>query len=150
MKEIAARKKKFKIPESYKQRSGFIEWNLPAELYAFGKRLNENFKPDLLQQAFTQRSYIIQEELRQQVVGIEEPELNIKDNLELADRGDEILRKYVEAFIKYHLPNYPSEGVAAIKDYLLSTERLAHVSQNLGTKDIILTSVSSCIIELSD
>lgn len=141
LKELSARKKKFDLPE-LKQRSGFIEWNFSAEIYAFNARINENFNLEWLTQAFTQRSYIVQEELRQREVGIDEPVLNLKDNLELAKKGEEIVHKYVTAFVQCHLPSYPDEGIKAITDHLLSREKLAHVSSHLGTKEIILAAVS--------
>lgn len=141
LKELSVRKRKFNLPES-NQRSGFIEWNFPAEIYAFNARLNENFHLALLTQAFTQRSYIVKEELRQREVGIDEPELNLNDNLELAKKGEEIVHKYVTAFLRCHLPLYPDAGIDAVKDYLLSREKLAYVSSHLGTKEIILAAVS--------
>lgn len=139
--ELMARKKKFKLPEQT-QRSGFIEWNFPAEIYAFNARIGENFHLELLTQAFTQPSYIVQEELRQREVGIEVPELNLKDNGQLAKRGEEIAHKYVSAFVRCHFPLYPDAGVKAVRDYLLSRKQLAHISSQLGTKEIILASVS--------
>lgn len=141
LRELNIRKAKLNLPES-KQRSGFIEWNFPAEIYAFNARLNENFHLEFLTQAFTQRSYIVQEELRQRDVGIDEPLHNLKDNLELAKRGEKIVHKYVTAFIRYHLPLYPDAGVNAVKDYLLSREKLAFISSHLGAKEIILSTVS--------
>lgn len=84
----------------------------------------------------------MKEELRQREVGIDEPVLNLKDNLELAKRGEEIVHKYVTAFVRSHLPLYPDEGVNAIKDFLLSREKLALVSTQLGTKELILDAVS--------
>lgn len=140
--EMNARKRKFNLPEP-SQRSGFLEWNFPAEIYAFNARLNENFKLELLTQAFVQRSYIVREELRQREVGIDEPVLNLKDNLELAKRGEEIVHKYVTAFVRSHLPLYPDAGVKAVKDFLLSREKLAYISSHLGTKEIILAAVST-------
>lgn len=65
-------------------RNTFLEWNHEAELYGFCKRLNEEFDPDLLLQAFTDRSYVIQEETKQKEIGID---ISIKDNHELAKEG---------------------------------------------------------------
>lgn len=65
-------------------RNKFLEWNLEAELYAFGKRLNEDFDADLLLQAFTDRSYVIMEEMKQKEIKFD---LEMKDNRELADGG---------------------------------------------------------------
>lgn len=45
---------------------------------------------------------------------------------------------YLEAV----LPKFPLEGISGIKQHLLSESTLAHISTHLGTKDIILSSVS--------
>lgn len=37
------------------KRSNYAEWNYSAEVFAFGKRLKEDFKPELLTKAFIQR-----------------------------------------------------------------------------------------------
>lgn len=126
-----------KTPEVHK-RSGFIDWNFNAEIYSYGKRLQENFDLTLLERAFVQRSYIVQEELRLEKLGIDKSELNLMDNRDLADKGRKITSRYVEAYLRYHLTSYPDEGIAAIQDYLLSTEKLAYISTNLGSKEIIL------------
>lgn len=65
-------------------RNTFLEWNLEAELYAFGKRLNEDFDSDLLLQAFTDRSYVIKEEMKQKEMDID---IQMKDSRELAEEG---------------------------------------------------------------
>lgn len=143
IKTINARKKKLKLPEVKTNRSAYVEWNYKAEVYSFGKRLSENFEQVLLTQAFIHPSYIVQEELRQREVGVEEPDLHIKDNRELVDLGEEIIRKYVDAFVRVHLPLCPDEGITAVKQYLLSRKELAKISSLLGTKDLILSTVSS-------
>lgn len=140
--EMFTRRKRYGIPEEWKQRSSAIEWNYRAELYAFGRRLHEHFDQELLAQAFVDRSYIILEEQRQREVQIENPVVNLKDNAELVVRGDEILREYVQAFLQYNLPKFPTAGIVAVRDHLLSEEKLAHISKNLGTIDIILSDVS--------
>lgn len=126
-----------KLPKLDK-RSGFVEWNLDAEIYSFGKRLGEDFDSTLLKRAFTHRSYVIQEEMKLEKLGIEKSDFNLLDNRDLADKGLKIAEIYISAFLKYHLPNYPNEGLSAIQSYLLSTKKLAYVSLNLGTKDIIM------------
>lgn len=141
LREFRSRRDKYGIPEEWKQRSSFIEWNYKAELYAFGQRLHENFNQNLLAQAFIDRSYIEQEELRQREVQIENPVVDMKDNAELVVRGDEILTTYVTAFLQYYLPKFPAEGITAVRNYLLSEEQLAMIGKNLGTVDIILCDV---------
>lgn len=128
---------KDKLPQLLK-RSGFVDWNFNAEIYAYGKRLNENFDLTLLERAFVQRSYVVQEELRLQKLGVDDSELNLVDNRELADKGRKLASQYVEAYLRYHLPKYPDEGIDALQNYLLSTEKLAYISSNLGSKEIIL------------
>lgn len=137
--ELRRRKKCFadKLPK-FDKRSGFIEWNLDAEIYSFGKRLGEDFDTNLLKRSFTQRSYVIQEEMKLEKLGVEKSDFSLFDNRDLADKGLKMAETYISAFLKYHLPNYPNEGLSAIQRYLLSTKKLAHVSSNLGTKDIIM------------
>lgn len=140
IKELNLRKKAYsdKLPKVHK-RSGFIDWNFKAEIYSYGKRLNENFDLALLEQAFVQRSYAIQEELRLEKLGVEKDEIPIiQDNRKLADKGLQLAKSYVESFLRYHLPQYPDEGITALLDFLLSTEKLAYISQNLGSKEIIM------------
>lgn len=79
--------------------------------------------------------------MRQKALGIEEPELNLKDNRELVEKGSEIINKYVKAFLKYHLPKYPAEGIAGVQNWLCSDAKLAYISKNLGTTAIILGEV---------
>lgn len=141
MREIKRRKDRLGRPKLV-SRAGFIEWNLNSELFAFSKRLNEEFNPELLQEAFTLRSYIIQEEKKQQEVGIDNPITNLKDNAELARDGHDFLSTYVSMFISSQLPRLPRAGKDSVRDYLLSDGVLANVSQHLGTKDLILSAVS--------
>lgn len=116
-------------------RNTFLEWNLEAELFAFGKRLNEEFDSELLLQAFTDRSYVIKEELKQKEIGFD---LKLKDNKELAERGEKFMSQYIQSYLEAALPRFPSEGIASLHKYLMSEAVLSHVSSHLGTKDIIL------------
>ncbi|XP_075983575.1 mitochondrial ribosomal protein L44 [Anticarsia gemmatalis] len=116
-------------------RNTYLEWNLEAELYAFGKRLNEDFDADLLLQAFTDRSYVIKEEMKQKEL---EFDIKMKDNRELADKGEDFINKYTQNYLEVVLPKFPLEGVKAIKTHLTSEAVLANISQHLGTKDIVL------------
>lgn len=129
-------------PDPMPNRKTFVEWNNSAELYAFGQRLNENFDESLLQQAFTHRSYIAQEEHRQQQHGIEAPVTNLQDNASLIATGESLLAEHTNLFLLAHFPRLPESGIRAIQQYLLSEPFLADVSSHLGTKDLILTSVS--------
>ncbi|KAI8442161.1 hypothetical protein MSG28_005769 [Choristoneura fumiferana] len=116
-------------------RNTFLEWNLEAELYAFGKRLNEDFDSDLLLQAFTDRTYVIKEEMKQKEL---EFDLKMKDNRVLAEEGEKFMKEYVQLYLEAALPKFPLEGVAGVWQHLTSEATLANVSAHLGTKDIIL------------
>ncbi|XP_023941700.1 39S ribosomal protein L44, mitochondrial [Bicyclus anynana] len=118
-----------------KPRNTFLEWNLEAEMYAFGKRLNENFDPDLLLQAFTDRSYVIKEEMKQKEM---EFDIQMKDNRNLAEEGRKFMKQYIQLYLEAALPKFPIEGINGICDHLMSENVLANVSLHLGTKDIIL------------
>lgn len=136
----AIKRRKDKMgPEPLPNRTTFIEWNYTSELFAFGKRLNESFNPVLLQQAFTHRSYIVKEELKQQEVGIEQPTTNLTDNKPLMQTGQQLISKYVHTFLTAHLPKFPHEGIQSVHDYLLSDEVLANVSAHIGTRELTLT-----------
>jgi len=85
--------------------------NYDTEIYAFSKRLGEQFNNDLLQRAFTERSYIIQEEERQKSVGIEQPTINLTDNRELVIKGSNFIDDIVQRYLRTVLPRLPEEGI---------------------------------------
>lgn len=87
-------------------RNTFLEWNLEAELYAFGKRLNEDFDSDLLLQAFTDRTYVIKEEMKQKEL---EFDLKMKDNRVLAEEGKSFLTHLTTFYTQKSM--YEGEGV---------------------------------------
>jgi len=65
----------------------------------------------LLQQALTERSYIIREEERQKNVGIEQPTLNLSDNKELVSKGSDFIDDIVKRYLRTVLPRLPEEGI---------------------------------------
>ncbi|XP_046734679.1 39S ribosomal protein L44, mitochondrial [Diprion similis] len=138
LREINKRKAKLG-PQPEPRRSNFLDWNYNAEIFAFNKRLSENFDAELLEQAFTHRSYVAQEEQKQREVGIENPELNIKNNTDLIEEGKCLTSEIVQCYLRQALPRLPEEGILKLKDYLLSEEILAKVSIQIGTKDLILS-----------
>lgn len=139
--EIKRRKDKLG-PQPPTKRSSFIEWNYNAEIFAFGKRLNENFDENLLKNAFVNRSFILQEEVRQREAGVDNPEVNLVDNRKLIENGENFISKIVKEFLENNLPQFPEEGRNAVHDYLLSETVLSNISFHIGTKDIILSAVS--------
>lgn len=102
-------------------------------------RLGEKFNPSLLQQAFVDRSYIIQEEMKQKSVGIENPELHLQDNAKLIQKGDEMMTEFIITYLNLSLPKLPRDGIKAIYRHLIADETLAHISSNLGTRDLIMS-----------
>ncbi|KAI8129058.1 hypothetical protein FF38_01207 [Lucilia cuprina] len=137
LRELNRRAKKLG-PQAPAARSSFIEWNYRAELFAFGKRLQEEFDMSLLNTAFTQQSYIAKEEAKQRELGIEETDIQMSHNLDLSKRGADIAKEYVEAFLKYSLPKVPLEGQKSIASFLLNTETLSNVALHLGMKELLL------------
>lgn len=137
LRELNKRSKKLG-PQVPNPRSGFIEWNYRAELFAFGKRLQENFQMPLLQTAFTQQSYIAKEKTRQRELGIEEVDIQMSHNIDLARRGADIAKEYVDAFLTFSLSKVPLEGQKSIAAYLLNTETLSNIALNLGMKELLL------------
>lgn len=89
----------------------FLLRNYDTEIYAFSKRLGEEFNNDLLQQALTERSYIIREEERQKNVGIDQPTLNLSDNKELVSKGSDFIDDVVKRYLRTVLPRLPEEGI---------------------------------------
>lgn len=138
LKEITRRKRNLgEQPEP--KRNTFLEWNRSAEIYAFNKRLSERFNTETLEQAFTHRSYLIQEEQRQKEMGLEDPVLTIQENTELIRKGEKLTSEIVQVYLAQALPHASEDVIISLHDYLLSEEVLAATAIHIGTKDIILT-----------
>ena len=54
-------------------------------------------------------------------------------------QGEDIIMKRVQTVLK---TKYPDNLVVGVRNYLLSTEMLAHIGSHIGLRDITLTSVS--------
>ncbi|OXA50218.1 39S ribosomal protein L44, mitochondrial [Folsomia candida] len=128
-----------KFPERAKpiRRSAFNDWNYRAELYAFGKRLGEEFDEPLLNQALIDKSYIHFEKRRLEELGLDPNSIQLQDNGELAERGKSLLEQVLNAFMVKEFPKLPKEGVEAVVQSLTSDPILKQVSLLIGTKDII-------------
>ncbi|XP_067648237.1 large ribosomal subunit protein mL44 [Eurosta solidaginis] len=137
LRELRRRQKKIG-PPTPQPRSGFIEWNYRAELFAFGKRLHEEFQLPMLQRAFTQPSYVHKEQKRQQELGVKETDIEMEDNSQLYERGGYLVNECVRAYLKHSFPLVPPEGINAFANYLLSTEMLAHIGAHLGMTELML------------
>ncbi|XP_032689482.1 39S ribosomal protein L44, mitochondrial [Odontomachus brunneus] len=142
MKELTSRKKQAFKKLGYvpiPKRDTFLEWNRSAEIFAFNKRLSEDFDIEKLEQAFTHRSYIFKEEQKQKEMGIENPILDIKDNSTFIRKGEKLVSKIVQNYLTEALPLASEDVINSLHDYLLSEEILAKASLHIGAKDIILT-----------
>ncbi|XP_053658885.1 39S ribosomal protein L44, mitochondrial [Anopheles marshallii] len=137
LRELRRRREKMG-PEAELPRSSHSDWNYNAEIFAFGKRLQESFDPNVLQQAFTHQSFIEQEIRKQAAVGIEQPVLGVTDNRDLIVQGERLIADNVEAFLLTALSRLPRQFISSIREALTSEAQLAHVSSHLGTKDIIM------------
>lgn len=136
--KILTKRQKDAAPESEPKRSTFLEWNRDAELYAFSKRLLEEFNAETLDQAFTHKSYVRFEENRMKDLNMGEI-VSIPHNEEFIERGREITSKTIYAFLESSLRYVPQEVIKALHDYLMNQKILAKASLHIGTKDIILT-----------
>ncbi|KAJ8940906.1 hypothetical protein NQ318_017497 [Aromia moschata] len=121
-------------PEPERPRSTYLEWNYEAEIYAFAKRLGEEFDRKLLKQALIQREYANMQEFKAQEKG--EPIPDNIHNFEFVQEGDKIITEYI---IQEYNKSYPDDVVNAVKQYLSSDDMLSHVAKHIGLKDIILT-----------
>lgn len=135
---IANRKKKQK-PAPPAPRSSHIEWNYPAELFAFSARLGESVNESGLRRALTERSYMLQSQEERQRLGLPDTEANSADNSELADRGSQLMTSYIAGWLRAALPRLPEEGVQAVTSYLTSQDQLYQLAVGLGLKDLVLS-----------
>ncbi|XP_070196199.1 large ribosomal subunit protein mL44-like [Littorina saxatilis] len=129
-------------PEKLRHRSEFMNWNYNAEIYAFGKRLGEEFSNDSLQAAFTHRSYIEAEEARRADLGIDvaSAPLGLTDNSELTQKGEETASRYIKAYLRSSYPTMFEEAIVAIHDHLMSDDTLSHIASHIGIGDLMLCS----------
>lgn len=51
--------------------------------------------------------------------------------------------RYIPSYLEHAFPDFPQEGILAIKDFLTTENILSDISRSLGTKDIILSDVST-------
>ncbi|KAF5281870.1 hypothetical protein FQR65_LT14514 [Abscondita terminalis] len=134
-------------PQPLQKRSSYLEWNYEAELYALGKRIGEEFQPDILQRALVHKSYIIQQEISGNQIGnhidngnslalVSDSFSNFEDNTDLIKEGESLI---VDCITKKFSSVYPAMVVKAICVYLTSNTMLAHVAAYMGVKDIILS-----------
>ncbi|KRY61480.1 Uncharacterized protein T03_6035 [Trichinella britovi] len=106
-------------PDKDVPRSSFPSWNYNAELFALKSRIGTNLNDDTLRRALIDRSYVIREidERKQLLDASSNVEFtssvltDIQDNTDFIRKGSEFLSAYVKAYLRYHLPRYPEEGI---------------------------------------
>ncbi|KRZ34367.1 Uncharacterized protein T4B_831 [Trichinella pseudospiralis] len=112
-------------PDKDVPRSSFPSWNYNAELFALKCRIGTNLNNDTLRRALIDRSYVIREidERKQLLDASSDVEFassvltDIQDNTDLIRKGSEFLSAYVKAYLRYHLPRYPEEGIQELGIY---------------------------------
>lgn len=137
---MTLKRKRDKMEVKPSHRNTYAEWNYKAEVFAFSKRLGEEFNDSLLRRALTQRSYLIMEEEKQKAVGIEEPKLKLEDNEEFSEQGEKFMKNYIQRYLRTTLPRFPEEGICALVNYLLCQETLSDICFHMGTSELILCS----------
>ncbi|KRX68688.1 Uncharacterized protein T09_63, partial [Trichinella sp. T9] len=112
-------------PDKDAPRSSFPSWNYNAELFALKSRIGTNLNDDTLRRALIDRSYVIREidERKQLLNASSNVEFtssvltDIQDNTDFIRKGSEFLSAYVKAYLRYHLPRYPEEGIQQLGIY---------------------------------
>nr|CAG4648896.1 EOG090X0DYO [Polyphemus pediculus] len=129
-------------------RSTFLDWNYDAELYAFKNRIEEQIDDVLLRTALTHKSYIEEEANKLRKLGIE-PNLKLKDNGDLAARGEILLSRYIYGYLRAVFTRVPEEMINAMHNHLMGNDVLAHVAKHIGMGDIILCADFPCADDTS-
>ncbi|XP_062574238.1 large ribosomal subunit protein mL44-like [Saccostrea cucullata] len=124
-------------PEPVRHPSEYGCWNYDAELFAFGKRIGEEFDSETLEEAFTVKSSIEKEIEEREKVGVATEVLGARFNEELSSEGEKIVEKYLKAYLRCNFPYMFEEGISAICEYLMNQELLAHVGKLIGITDLI-------------
>ncbi|CAG0920156.1 unnamed protein product [Notodromas monacha] len=123
----------------YKEPSSSENLNYDAELYAFGKRLGEDFDPQILRLALTHKSHIEAETQRRRSLGVSDADLNTdQHNGLLLKAGRTFVSSYLLRHLQAAFPAFPKEGISSLNGYLMSDDALSVVSFHLGVKDLIL------------
>ncbi|XP_060067302.1 large ribosomal subunit protein mL44-like [Ylistrum balloti] len=127
-------------PDIERHPSAYGIWNYDSEVFAFGKRLGEDFKDEILKRALVLRSYQEEEDKANQILLEDDESItgSIEHNEQLAEQGLQLTSRYVKAYLRAMYPQMFEEGIRAIHDYLVSDEMFSYVGSQLGLKDIIM------------
>lgn len=127
---------KVEYPE--RKRDEFQDWNYRSEIFAFSRRLQENLSQDTLLRIFSHQSYV--DRLQKNQTELDLPSVNIKSNIELVSKGDQLLSDCIKPYLRHFFSQMPEDGIICINNYLQSDTVLADVAKWIGCKDIVLTS----------
>ncbi|CAJ1065704.1 S ribosomal protein L44%2C mitochondrial [Xyrichtys novacula] len=138
---LMAKKLKLEGPPPPTPRSQKLNWNYHAEVQAFSIRLHENFSLELLKTAFINPCYLHAEQEKRQSLGVdsETTALNLKDNTQLSQKGEDFTQSFLTDWCRASFPSLPSEGVDSVVGHLTSCAVIAHVARNLGTDDLTMS-----------
>nr|CAG4636529.1 EOG090X0DYO [Eubosmina coregoni]SVE70071.1 EOG090X0DYO [Eubosmina coregoni] len=125
-------------------RSTFLEWNYDAEIFAFSNRLGEKFDDQLLRSALTHKSYIQREMSRLKDMGIDPDSIQLKENDELATKGEELIERFVKGYLRAVFTRAPEEMIRALHGYLTSTQVVVEVAKHIGVGDLMLCADFPC------
>uniref|UniRef100_A0A023FKE4 Large ribosomal subunit protein mL44 n=1 Tax=Amblyomma cajennense TaxID=34607 RepID=A0A023FKE4_AMBCJ len=143
LKEMKARRK-IAGPEPLRHRSVVLEWNYDAEIYAFARRLGESWSDITLRTAFVEESYVDREKKQREDLGMRSDsddfgaDVGLTANTQLSAAGRDLSNTYMQDYLTHAFPDLPSDGVEAVKRYLLSDATLSQVSSSIGTSDLIM------------
>ena len=120
------------------RRSSFSDWNYHAEVKALQARLGEKFDADILMRALVMESHVDQERLKQEELGVE-VSTQLRDNSELAVKGEKIIKTVLTRWLRSAYPLLPEEMISEVMQFLTTEQMLAEVGFHIGLREIILS-----------
>ncbi|KAI4880371.1 hypothetical protein NFI96_025386, partial [Prochilodus magdalenae] len=138
---IMERKKRIEGEPAPKPRSQQPNWDYHAEVEAFSARLKESISLELLKTAFVNPCYLRSEQERRRTLGLdgEAAALNLRDNKELRDHGQQFTLGFLKDWCRSNFPHLPEPGVTAIVGHLTGYGVMCHVARNLAVEDLAMT-----------
>uniref|UniRef100_T1KY58 Large ribosomal subunit protein mL44 n=2 Tax=Tetranychus urticae TaxID=32264 RepID=T1KY58_TETUR len=127
------------VPHKKRHKREWVNWNYDSEIYAFGKRLNEDLSQDELKKIFIDQSYVDEEEKRKKDLGLENVGVTLLSNSELSNKGDSIMKSFTQSYLRFFLPRVPEECISSISHNLCSNQTLSHIGGYIGCKDLIMS-----------
>ncbi|XP_022518928.1 39S ribosomal protein L44, mitochondrial [Astyanax mexicanus] len=135
---ITERKRRIEGEPAPKPRNQQPNWDYHAEVEAFSARLKERFSTELLKTAFVSPCYLRSELERRRLLGLntEDAVLNIRENTQLREHGQQFTLAFLKDWCKSNFPSLPEAGVTAIVNYLTGSEVMCHVARNLAVEEL--------------